>query len=69
MIKELFEIAGERKKDLIKGTILKVIESSFAGAPLIFLYLTLNELFSASINIQKVILLVIGLAACFFLQA
>nr|CBH39977.1 putative Lipid A export ATP-binding/permease protein [uncultured archaeon] len=69
MIKELFEIAGERKKDLIKGTILKVIESSFAGAPLIFLYLTLNELFSASINIRTVILLVIGLAACFFLQA
>ena len=69
MIKELFEIAGERKKDLIKGTILKVIESSFAGAPLIFLWLTLNELFSASINIQKVILLVIGLAACFVLQA
>jgi ATP-binding cassette subfamily B protein len=29
----------------------------------------LNELFSASINIQKVILLVIGLAACFVLQA
>ena len=69
MIKELFEIAGERKKKLIQGTILKVIESSFAGAPLIFLWLTLNELFSASINIQKVILLVIGLAACFFLQA
>ena len=69
MIKQLFEIAGERKKDLIKGTILKVIESSFAGAPLIFLWLTLNELFSASINIQKVILLVIGLAACFVLQA
>ncbi|MEA2051350.1 MAG: ABC transporter ATP-binding protein, partial [Euryarchaeota archaeon] len=69
MIKELFEIAGERKKDLIKGTILKIIESSFAGAPLIILYLTLNELFSASINIRTVILLVIGLAACFFLQA
>ena len=69
MIKELFEIAGERKKDLIKGTILKVIESSFAGAPLIILYLTLNELFSASINIQKVMFMVIGMAACFFLQA
>jgi ATP-binding cassette subfamily B protein len=69
MIKELFEIAGERKKKLIQGTILKVIESSFAGAPLIILYLTLNELFSASINIRTVILLVIGLAACFILQA
>ncbi len=69
MIKKLFEIAGERKKKLIQGTILKVIESGFAGAPLIFLWLTLNELFSASINIQKVILLVIGLAACFVLQA
>ena len=69
MIKQLFEIAGERKKKLIQGTVLKVIESSFAGAPLIFLWLTLNELFSASINIQKVILLVIGLAACFVLQA
>jgi len=69
MIKKLFEIAGERKKKLIQGTVLKVIESGFAGAPLIFLWLTLNELFSASINIQKVILLVIGLAACFVLQA
>ena len=35
MIKKLFEIAGERKKKLIQGTILKVIESGFAGAPLI----------------------------------
>ena len=68
MIKKLFEIAGDRKRDLRKGTILKVIESLFAGIPLFILYLTLIELFSASIDTQKVILLVIGMAACFVLQ-
>jgi ATP-binding cassette subfamily B protein len=68
MIKKLFEIAGDRKSDLRKGTALKVIESLFAGAPLFFLYLTLNELFSATINIRTVIFLVIGMAACFVLQ-
>lgn len=69
MIKKLFEIAGKRKKKLIQGTILKVIESGFAGAPLIFLYLILNELFLKSINMHKVTLMVIGLVACFLLQA
>jgi len=69
MITKLFEIAGERKKDLIRGTVLKVIESLFAGSPLFILYLTLNELFSASIDIWKVIFMVIGMAACFVLQA
>ena len=68
MIKKLFEIAGDRKSELRKGTILKVIESFFAGAPLFFLYLTLNELFSASIDTGKVMFMVVGMAACFVLQ-
>ena len=68
MIKKLFEIAGDRKSELRKGTILKVIESFFAGAPLFFLYLTLNELFSASIDTGKVMFMVFGMAACFVLQ-
>ncbi|MGP8329369.1 MAG: ABC transporter ATP-binding protein [Methanosarcinaceae archaeon] len=68
MIKELFEIAGDRKRDLQKGTVLKVIESLFAGAPLGFLYLTLNELFSATIDVRTVIFMVSGMAACFVLQ-
>ena len=68
MIKKLFEIAGDRKSDLRKGTVLKVIESLFAGAPLGFLYLTLSELFSATIDVRTVIFLVIGMAACFVLQ-
>ncbi len=69
MIKKLFEIAGKRKKNLIKGTVLKVIESLFAGAPFGFLYLILNELFLKSINMRKIALMIIGLGACFLLQA
>ena len=69
MIKKLFEIAGKNRNKVIQGTVLKVVESGFKGAPLIFVWLTLNELFSASINIQKVILLSFGLAACYVLQA
>ena len=68
MIKKLFEIAGDRKSDLRKGTVLKVIESLFAGAPLGILYLTLNELFSASIDTRTVMFMVVGMAACFVLQ-
>jgi ATP-binding cassette subfamily B protein len=68
MIKKLFEIAGDRKSDLQKGTALKMIESLFAGAPLGFLYLTLNELFLDSIDTRKVMFMVIGMAACFVLQ-
>jgi len=68
MIKILFEIAGDRKRDLQKGTVLKMIESLFAGAPLGFLYLTLNELFLDSIDTRKVMFMVIGMAVCFVLQ-
>lgn len=48
---------------------MKVVESGFKGAPLIFVWLMLNELFAESINIQRVILLSFGLAACYVLQA
>ena len=69
MIKKVFEIAGERKNKVIQATVLKVLEELFAAAPLGVLYLTLNELFSASINVRKVIFLCIGLAVCFVFQA
>jgi len=68
MIKKLFEIAGDRKSDLRKGTVLKVVESLFAGFPLFILYLTLNELFSPPIDTRMVIFMVVGMAACFVLQ-
>jgi len=68
MIKKLFEIAGDRKSDLRKGTVLKVVESLFAGFPLLILYLTLNELFSPPIDTRMVIFMVVGMAACFVLQ-
>jgi len=69
MIKKVFEIAGERKNKVVQATVLKVLEELFAAAPLGVLWMTLNELFSASINVRKVIFLCIGLAVCFVFQA
>ncbi|TVP65609.1 MAG: ABC transporter ATP-binding protein [Nodularia sp. (in: Bacteria)] len=68
MIKDMFALAGERKPQLIQGTILHVISSIFAAAPYFFVYLILNDLFADSVNTQKFIKLFAGIFICLLLQ-
>ncbi|NEP57558.1 MAG: ABC transporter ATP-binding protein [Symploca sp. SIO2G7] len=68
MIKDLFQLAGDRKPQLIKGTVLYVISSLFTAAPYFFLYLILIELFENSINTQNIIKLLVAIALCLLLQ-
>ena len=69
MIKKLYQLAGERRDGLNRGAVLTFIGAVFAASPLFFVYLTINEeLFAASINFQRVMLYVAGMAACFLLR-
>ena len=69
MIKKLYQLAGERRDMLNKGAILTLISAVFAASPLFFIYLTINEeLFAESVNFQRVMLYVIGIAVCFLLR-
>ena len=68
MIKDLFQLAGDRQPQLIQGTILYVISSLFAAMLYFFLYLILVELFEDSINPQKVIKLFVGIGLSLVLQ-
>ena len=69
MIKKLYQLAGERRDLLNKGAILTLIGAVFAASPLFFVYLTISEeLFAESINFQRVMLYVAGMAACFLLR-
>lgn len=69
MIKKLYQLAGERRDLLNKGAILTLIDAVFAASPLFFVYLTINEeLFAESINFQRVMLYVAGMAVCFLLR-
>jgi len=69
MIKKLYQLAGERRNLLNKGAILTLIDAVFAASPLFFIYLTINEeLFAESVNFQRVMLYVAGMAVCFLLR-
>ena len=69
MIKKLYQLAGGRRDGLNRGAILTLISAVFAASPLFFIYLTINEeLFAESVNFQRVMLYVIGMAVCFLLH-
>jgi ATP-binding cassette subfamily B protein len=68
MVKNIFDLAGERKPLLIWGTVFHVIASMFAAAPYVFIYLILKELFENSIHPQKALVLIGGAAGCLLLQ-
>jgi len=68
MIKDLFEIAGDRKPQLIQGTILYTIASLFEATPYIFLYLILQGLFAETLDAERAVWLFSGLASCILLQ-
>ncbi|VUT26609.1 MAG: Molybdate/tungstate import ATP-binding protein WtpC [Candidatus Methanolliviera sp. GoM_asphalt] len=69
MIKKLYQLADERRNLLNKGAILTLIDAVFAASPLFFIYLTINEeLFAESVNFQRVMLYVAGMAVCFLLR-
>jgi ATP-binding cassette subfamily B protein len=68
MIKDLFQLAGKRKTQLLQGTVLYVIASLFTSIPYLFLYLILKELFDQSLNSEKIVILSAAIASCLFLQ-
>lgn len=68
MIKNLFRISGPRKKYLIRGAVLLCIESIFTAAPFGFLCITILDLFSGSLNTQKVILMTLGILICLVIK-
>lgn len=68
MIKTLFKISGPRKKYLIRGAVLLCIESLFTAAPYGFLYMTILDLFSGSLNTQKVILMTLCILICLVIK-
>ena len=68
MIKDLFEIAGDRKPQLIQGTVLYTIASLFEAAPYIFLYLILQGLFAETLDLKQAVWLFIALAICILFQ-
>ncbi|VEP17547.1 ABC transporter HlyB/MsbA family protein [Hyella patelloides LEGE 07179] len=68
MIKDLFEIAGDRKPQLIQGTILYTIASLFEAAPYIFLYLILDGLFAETLDLKRAVWLFSTLGICILLQ-
>jgi ATP-binding cassette subfamily B protein IrtB len=68
MIKDLFEIAGARKRQLIQGTVLYTIASLFEAAPYAFLYLILSELFAGTLDRDRAIAFFLGLSLCVLLQ-
>ncbi|MEM9218555.1 MAG: ABC transporter ATP-binding protein [Cyanobacteria bacterium P01_F01_bin.150] len=62
------KLSRAEEKRLRKGTIIKFIEGSLLSAPLIIVFLVLNELFDDSLTLSKVILLTVTLIICLFLQ-
>ena len=68
MLNNLFKIAGSYRSQLLRGTVLHVISSILAAAPYGFLYLILVELFSESIDTQKLAILTVAIAACLVFQ-
>ena len=68
MLNNLFKIAGSYRSQLLRGTILHAISSILAAAPYGFLYLILVELFSESIDTQKLTILTVAIAACLVFQ-
>ncbi len=62
------KLSSAEKKRLRKGTIIKFFEGSLLSAPLIFVFLVLNDLFDDSLSLLKVVLLTAALIICLFLQ-
>lgn len=68
MIRQGFALAGRTDTQLIRGIMFKVVDASFQGAPIGFLYLTLQELFAETLDPTKLLWVVVGLGVCLFLQ-
>ena len=67
MIQRGFTLAGRKDGQLIRGVVFKVIDAFFQGAPIGFLYLALQELFS-DMDSSRLMWLVIGIGVCLILQ-
>ena len=68
MIRQLLQWAPELKGKFFLAALFKVIETIFMGAPYVFIFLTLNDILSGSLNTKKVVLYTSGMAFCFLFQ-
>ena len=69
MFKKIYTLAGEYKNDFTKGAILTVIEAMFIGSPLLFLYLTLRELFhTETMDPSRIVWWCVGLVVVVILR-
>jgi ATP-binding cassette subfamily B protein IrtB len=68
MMRRGFALAGRRDSRLIRGIAFKVIDAFFQGAPLGFLYLALQVLFTDTLDTAKLVWVVAGLGICLVLQ-
>ncbi|NJO98843.1 MAG: ABC transporter ATP-binding protein [Pleurocapsa sp. CRU_1_2] len=68
MIKDLFSLAEQRKKQLVQGTVLYVIAAFFAAIPYFFLYLIFKELLNSSLSFEQTAIFSSAVAFCLLLQ-
>ena len=68
MIQRGFALAGRTDGQLIRGVVFKVLDAFFQGAPVGFLYLALQELFSDTPDAARLVWLVVGIGGCLILQ-
>ena len=68
MIQRGFRLAGRTDAQLIRGVVFKVLDAFFQGAPIGFLYLALQELFSDTPDASRLAWLVVGIGGCLILQ-
>ena len=68
MIRQLLQWTPELKGKFFLAALYKVIETIFMGAPYVFIFLTLNDILSGSLNAKKVVFYTSGMAFCFLFQ-
>lgn len=68
LMKDLIKLVPELKGKMYLAAVLKMIETIFAGAPYIFLFLTMDDLLAGELSKQNVLLYSAGAAGCFLMQ-
>jgi len=70
LVKNLYNLGTKQdKSDIVLATLLKLFSALFTSAPTVFLYLILLDFFNKTVDIQKVVYLIIGVAGCILLQS
>lgn len=68
IFQKIYRVAGDYSKKLNTSIIYRTLSAFFAGAPLGFVYLTLNGLFDDTLDMAQVLLYVAGMAVSLALE-